>query len=266
MRTSDALAVFLASRKARGLSPLTIRWYLGILEVFAKQHPELPDNTDDIYLFLSRYPKVGDERFHGLYRALTALYNYLEKKYPGVPNPMRILEPPRRKPKQPRPLTLEELSQLLAFPHNSKIKAAILFLADTGCRVGEAASLQLNDLSETPWGYVARVSGKTGSRLVPISYQTYHSLNQVLPFGYTGYRFRRLVSQAFADARVQGSGINLRHTFGTYWDGDELVLQQIMGHSHLSTTKIYRALRTQRMSEQHAMYSPLRLIHSQRLL
>jgi site-specific recombinase XerD len=58
-----------------------------------------------------------------------------------------------------------------------------------------------------------------------------------------------MIARAFADARIRGSGINLRHSFGSLWGGDELVLQRIMGHAHLSTTRIYRTLRIERLAE-----------------
>lgn len=257
------MAVFIKSRKAKGLPKETIRWYQGILQEFARFTPRLPEQPDLIYDFLAKCT-AGDERRHGYYRALKAMYNYIDRRLHAFPNPMIFVDPPRRKPKQPRPLMPEELQQLLSYPHQADIKALLLFLIDTGARVGEAAMLQPQDISETPWGYIARITreGKTGSRLVPISPETYHALMKVLPLKYTKYRTRRLISKAFDDARVQGSGINLRHTFGTLWDGDELMLQRIMGHSHLSTTKIYRQLRIESMMAQHYQYSPLKKIMS----
>lgn len=263
VKTADAVAIFLKSRKAKGLPEDTIRWYRGILYRFTEEYPELPEDPDAIEDFLSLC-SAGDERRHGYYRALRAMYNLIEKRLRAFPNPMDLVEPPKRKPKQPRPLMPEELQQLLAYPHEPDIKALLLFLVDTGARVGEAAYLQPSDISETPWGYIARISpeGKTGARLVPVSTETYQALTRVLPFKYTKYRLRRLVSRAFDDAGVRGSGINLRHTFGTLWAGDELVLQRIMGHSHLSTTKKYRQLRIESMIAQHYQYSPLKKIMS----
>lgn len=259
MRTIEAIELFMKSREARGLSPDTLRWYRGTLESFGRQCGDLPEEPEPIYDFLSSR-NVGDERRHGYYRALRTLYSYLDRRFDASPNPMRFVEPPKRRHKQPRPITPEDLEHLLSFPHSSGVKAALLFLADTGARVGELVNLKPSNLSQTPYGYIAEISGKTGTRLVPISTEIYLALMKALPFGYSKYRMRRLISKAFKDARVQGSGINLRHTFGTLWAGDELILQRIMGHAHLSTTKIYRALRMEQLSEQHHKYSPLKMI------
>jgi len=257
--TIDLIGIFIKSRMAKGLSPHSVRWYKGILGEFAQHFPELPQKPEDIYDFLLSC-HAGDERRHGYYRALRALYNFLERKREGYPNPIKYIDPPRRKIKQPRPLTPEELQQLLFYPHAPIIKAALLFLSDTGARVGELTNLSPVDINETPYGYIARISGKTGARIVPISPETYHALIKVLPFGFTDWQLRRRISLAFDDAHVKGSGINLRHTFGTLWAGDELILQRIMGHAHLSTTKIYRQLRVANLCEQHHIYSPLNMI------
>lgn len=258
MRTSDAIDIFLKYKRARGLASESIRWYQNILELFAQHCPNLPEEPEDIYNFLAQC-KAGDERRHGYYRALHAFYNYLDRRLKAFPNPMGLVDPPRRSQKQPRPITPEALHQLLIYPHRADVKAALFFLADTGARPGELWGLQLDDISKTPLGYIAKITGKTGTRIVPISAVTYHLLEGVLPFRYSKWRLRRLISIAFDNAKISGSAINLRHTFGTFWAGDELVLQQIMGHAHLSTTRIYRQIRIGTMVEQHYKYSPLKL-------
>ncbi len=255
MLTSYALSMFLISRQAKNLSPQTIRWYKGILLKFAEKYPVLPRCPIEIELFIASCT-AGDERQHGYYRALRAFYQWLEKR--NHINPViKNVEAPRRINKSPRSLTPEQLYQLLIYPHRKEIKAALLFLADTGCRVGELSSLDKSKLIETPDGYIARVQGKTGQRLVPISNEVYYSLSRVLPFTWSSYRLRRLISKAFKDAGIPGTAHTLRHTFGTLWNGDELILQSIMGHASINTTRIYRHLRTQRLSEQHHKYSPL---------
>lgn len=256
--TLVAVQFFLKNREAKRLSKETIRWYRGILNKFAKHFPNLPDKPEQIELFITAQT-AGDERVHGYWRALKTFYGFLHKRY-QIDNVIELTEPPKRKPKKPRPITPEELEQLLSYPHDTKIKAALLFLIDTGARIGELYSLTPSFISETPYGYIARIMGKTGARLIPISVETYQALIQALPFPYGLYRLRRLISKAFDDAHVQGSSINLRHTFGTYWEGDELTLKHIMGHAHLSTTQIYRALRIKSISEQHRKFTPLRFV------
>jgi integrase len=262
METLDAVQAFLKSRQAKGLSRFTVSWYRGILLDFAGMFPELPDTPSAIEDFLIRC-KAGDERRHGYFRALRAFYRFLYRRF-KIENVIALVEPPKRQPKRPHPLTLDELDQLLSFPHPPRIRVALMFLADSGARVGEAARLKPQDLTETEWGPVARVTGKTGARIIPVSESTYQALTQTLPFRLSPNRLCRLISRSFRDARVKGTAHTLRHTFGTYWEGDELILQYILGHAHLSTTQMYRQLRTRKMCEQHHEHSPLKMVLANR--
>lgn len=258
METGIAIGLFLNSRHSKNLSPQTIRWYREILDFFAQKYPILPTAPEDIEEFLADC-QAGDERRHGYYRAIKCFYRFLHKRL-NIPNPVELVEAPRRKSKKPKFLTPIEINKLLSSPLKPKIKTAILFLVDTGARLGETASVNITDIEETAYGFIIIIKGKTGERIVPISYETYHALMINLPFGWTRDWLGRLISCAFKDAEIKGSSITLRHSFGTLWQGDELILQQIMGHKSLATTRIYRHLRTRILSEQHNQYSPLRMV------
>lgn len=260
MHTNKAIDAFMNSRNAKNLSTYTLRWYKGILNKFNNQFQKLPRDPVKIETFLCNC-QAGDERRHGYYRTLRCFYRFLKRRY-KIQNPMTLIEAPRCKKKEPHFLNPQELARLLNYQHEPKIKAAIKFLIDSGARVGELANLVIDDLTETPWGYVAKIEGKTGARIVPISYETYHTLIVNLPLKYSVNVLRRKIAKAFRDAGVKGTAHTLRHTFGTLWEGDELVLQRIMGHSHLETTRIYRQIRTRILSLQHRLYSPLRMILS----
>lgn len=260
LKTAKAIDLFIQSREARGLASSTIRWYAGILNQYAQDYPRLPKSPEDIERFIIRC-QGGDERRHGYYRALRCFYRFLNRRR-RIRNPVDIVDPPRRLPKYPNILMPDDIDKLLAYPHPPKIKTALLFFIDTGARLGEALSLDIKVLKETPWGFTTTITGKTGMRIVPLNYETYHALMVNLPFNYTEHRLGRKIAQAFKEAGVKGSAITLRHTFATLWEGDELILQQIMGHAHLSTTRIYRHLRTQLVSEQHHKYSPLNMVLS----
>ena len=258
MKTGEAAQLFLNSCKAKGLSPRTIQWYGDILRQFVFRYPKLPRKPMQIEEFIASC-KGGDERKHGYYRTLRRFFRFLRRHY-KVKNPMELVDPPRRMAKLPRVLTPDELDQLLSFPHKAKIKASLLFLADTGARLGELARLNPGDISQNHVGYIAKVNGKTGFRYVPISWDTCNALVNYLPLGWTTDWLGRLISTAFDDAYVVGTAHTLRHTFATLWKGDEFALQRIMGHSTIVTTVRYRHLRTEQLIEQHNQYSPLRMV------
>lgn len=261
MQTFEAIDLFISSRISKRLRPRAIKWYSDILRAYASRYSELPEIPEPIETFLAN-PQVGDERAHGYYRALKAFYRFLARRR-HVKNPILLVDPPIRSKKYPAFRTPEELEKLKTFPQPPVIHAALLFLIDSGARVSEAHALSLDDLKDTPWGYVATVRGKTGMRVVPISYETYHALMVNLPFPWSSDWFARRIKKAFIDAGIPGSAHVLRHTFGTLWEGEELVLQSILGHASLSTTRIYRHTRVKHLLLQHRLYSPLRLISGQ---
>lgn len=260
METTTAIKTFLISRQAKGLSKRTISWYRIILDHFGRMYPEVPNDPVAIDQFMVQC-SGGDERRHGYFRTIRVFYRFLSRRY-DIKNIALMVDAPKRRPKAPRPLTLDELNQLLVYPHRKRVKAALMFMVDCGARVGEVARLTPQDLSETEYGPIARVTGKTGTRLVPIGETTFHILCKVLPFPYGATQLSRHISWAFRDAHIRGTAHSLRHTFATYWDGDDDILQYILGHSHISTTLIYRKLRTRKMCEQYQKFNPLKSVMS----
>jgi len=260
VRTSAAVDSFLVSRGGKGLSPTTLRFYRVTLDPFAASCPSLPIRCAKIEAFLANLT-CGDERRMGYYRSLHALYRFLKRRRLIRSNPMEDVEPPKRHKKNPRFLTADELDQLLRYPHKPMVKASLLFLADTGCRVGELYRLQPGNFQETPEGWIAHVDGKSGQHIVPVGIETYRAILPFLPIRCSLWWLRVQVKQAFRDSHVPGSSKTLRHTFGTQWNGDFTALQKIMGHANMDTTLIYRHLNTARLSEQHNRFSPLHMVY-----
>lgn len=261
MRTTKAAGLFLQSRQAKGLSKRTLKWYSEILERFSNTYKNLPNKPEQIEKFLISL-NVGDERRHGYYRAIKAFYNFLEKRHYIKHNPIHYIEEPKLSPKNPQVLTPEYINKILNNTCDPAIKAAIITLLDSGARLSEIHSLTIDNLLETPDGFLAIVHGKTGTRLVPLSYESYHALMLNLPFRWSNNHFGRLISQCCKKAGINASALTFRHSFATLWEGDELILQQIMGHTTLNTTKRYRHLRTQNAIKQHNQFTPLKMVLS----
>lgn len=261
MRTSKAVALFIQSRQSKGLSEKTIKWYREILYKYSDTYKNLPGKTEQIEHFLINL-NVGDERRHGYYRALKSFYNLLMKRNYIQYNPMVYIEEPKLKTKNPITLTPENINKILNNTCLPEIKTAIITFIDTGARLSEIYGLNINDLFETPDGFLAVVHGKTGTRSIPISYETYHALMINLPFRWSKSYFGKLISKCCKRSGINASALTFRHSFGTLWDGDELILQQIMGHTTLTTTKRYRHLRMNNAIRQHNKHTPLKMAMS----
>ncbi len=267
MRTRQAIAEFIASRKAMGLTKKSIRWYAGMLEAFARLNKELPADPGRVEAFLGAL-NVSDETRHGYFRALRAFYGWISKRH-ALGNPMETIKAPRRRRKVPYSLTMAELGYLLVIPLERRNRALVNLLIDTGVRVHEAVSLVRDDILEE----TIIVCGKTGQREVPISGETRQMLldlgtNPVFR-GSRGaltesgaYRIVRLAFEKAGIAARKWGPHTLRHTFGRQYimaGGDLVSLQRILGHTDIKTTRIYAELDLRDITHQHHRFSPLKI-------
>ena len=259
----------MASKTAIGRRAKTLQKYRSQLARFASQYHELPMDPALLEEFLEGVggqPATRDT----YYRTLSTFYHWLIRRGLISTNPIIVLEAPKVPETTPTILSLGELQHLLTFEgHSWRDRSLLLFLVDTGARIGEAAGLRVEDLRD---GYVI-LTGKDGQRFAPISLPVakrlmeLHDASPRSPEIWQGRQgplthdaLVHMVIKAFRRAGFQGkrhSAHALRHTFGTVWEGDELVLQQIFGHTRLDMVKRYRQFRMTRARQQHALHSPL---------
>ena len=253
-KTAEAVGQFVAAKAARGLSDATMRNYRSRLGRFADRFAALPMSSSIIEDHLSTIG--GPSNRHGEFRVLRTFYRWLKTKKKIRQNPVDEVEAPVVAKKVARSLNGEELQQLLNFDHRPVDRAFLCLLADTGLRIGEALSIR--GPAQFHSGMVV-VRGKVGEREVPISD---HIKDVVLPFlpwpWATVDGAKRAVSRAFGRAGIQGpraSAQTLRHTFCRLWDGDESVLEGIMGWSSARMRPVYRPYDTRRAKAQHRLWS-----------
>jgi len=293
METRQAIYSFLLDREASNRSPETIDWYRRKLKPFAERFPELPEEPIPIREFM-RDLVGADVTRHGYYRALQALYNFVHQEW-GFPldrevknpeaNPIRKVGAPMVRPKAMRSLSLEGLHTLLNTSNDSRERKWALrdrvilsFMADTGVRLGELASLTWPSVTEE----TVYVSGKTGENEVPISPELRFLLNMLrrwneTSFGHSDHVFlgkkgtpltkqgvQEVVERAFRRAGFTGprcSPHTLRHTFGRNWiaeGGDQFTLKRILGHTTMQMVQRYVDMNLKETIRQHRRFSPLR--------
>jgi len=259
--TVNMVGAFRTSCEHRGLSQNTLRWYSGVLSSFAREYPELPLVPEPLEAFIASF-KTGDERRHGVFRILRTFYNYIAERFTH-PNPMLKIKPPIVKPKDKYALSLEQLKTLLEYPgHTKMIRALLYLLADTGIRLGEAASLAGKDVHED----CIKVCGKTGERIIPISPTIHDMLLAIMPpsivkdqrlFPHSTWWLSRLVSRAFKAIGLPGSAHTLRHTFVSLFRGSDQSIMTITGHRSHAMIERYSRRKFEKAAEEHAQASPL---------
>jgi integrase/recombinase XerD len=167
---------------------------------------------------------------------------------------------PKREKKLPIVLTKDEIFSLLSSLNNKKSKLMISFVYATGMRVSEITKLKIEDLDfNERIGYVRQGKGKK-DRMFNIPKFLFNRIKKYAEkqrqFNQT-YLFSGRNGKLMSDRNVQKivkkagikAGIKkevhthtLRHSFATHLLENEIdirKIQELLGHSDLSTTQIY---------------------------
>jgi integrase/recombinase XerD len=205
-------------------------------------------------------------------------------------DPARDVTPPSPPMRLPKAIPLADVERLLEAVHGDeprslRDRALLEFLYGTGARISEATGLDVDELQldEDP---VVRLIGKGEKhRIVPVGSYAVSALEAYLvrgrpalaaasrrvtvdPAVFLNARGGRLTRQGAWGILVAGAsraGLDdvsphtLRHSFATHLlDGgaDIRVVQELLGHSSVTTTQIYTLITVDRLREVYASSHP----------
>jgi len=226
-------------------------------------------------------------------RSLSALKGYYEWRrhhLPDLTNPFMSSRTIKRGRKLPSFLTYEEIDQFIERAEDgfSGHRDRILFelLYSTGCRVSEICSLNIADIASTQ----LRVRGKGDrERIVFVGARALEALEAYLPLRLThvsdnpdsrqalilNLRGERLSTRgvyylirryaALGNVGKKVSPHTFRHSFATHIlneGADIRMVQEMLGHSSLSTTQIYTHTGIERIKQVYRHSHP----HGKRLV
>jgi len=89
----------------------------------------------------------------------------------SYPEKVEWIDTTRKKSNKTLPedvLTEEDIQKLLDSANNTRDKALISMLWETGARIGELIDLEVGDLKDYPHGKKVIINGKTGARRLPL--------------------------------------------------------------------------------------------------
>ena len=213
---------------------------------------------------------------------IRSFYKFLMRKGHVTTNPLTDIETPKVEKKLPHFLSTEEVEKLLNAPQGNTFQAvrdrAILeTLYSTGLRVSELTALNVSDLDFTTEVIKARGKGRR-ERIVPVgsfalqAIKRYVEIRSQVPrineedpdalfLNRFGDRLSSRSIRKILDKYIKVTGLNektsphtLRHSFATHLlnRGANLrMVQELLGHKHLSTTQIYTHVTTQGMQKQY---------------
>ena len=290
---SDALRRFDRALAARGLRERTRRAYgvdLGQLAEWAQGHDLGPHDLG--HRELRRFAGVVSERGASkstVARKLAAVrtfYRHLVERGEVEANPAQLVSSPRKDAYLPRVLKPGEVGELLeqipaSAPLELRDRAMFELAYSAGLRAEELVNLDVDSLD--PDGEELRVEGKGGRvRVIPAGEPAWAALESYLAKGRpklcaepaerallvsrTGRRLstsdvRRRLRAATQRAALQAgvSPHTLRHSFATHLlegGADLRAIQELLGHSSISTTQTYTRVESARLKRAYALAHP----------
>jgi len=288
-----ALHRFERELKTRGSSPHTLRAYGGDLAELAAWATRRGMEPGELaYRDLRAYAGALSER--GLARssvarklaAVRSLHDNLVRTGGAAQNPAELLPSPKGRSRLPRVLGPDQIASLLdripaSGPLEVRDRALFELAYACGLRAEEIVKL---DLDAPDFDSEAlRVSGKgTKTRIVPIGEPAQRSLERYLEAArpalvanraeralFLSRRGRRLspsdvrrrLERWVREAAVAGhvSPHTLRHSFATHLlegGADLRSIQELLGHSSVSTTQVYTRVEPQRLRREYARSHP----------
>lgn len=249
--------------------------------------------ADDIIMFMAWLRGLNNSEFligeSSIARNVVAIrnfYEYLSAEH-AITNVAKSVHPPKIPKRLPKALSIANINDFLKVSRVDKYalrdKALLELLYATGGRVSEIISLRVEDISKSAEFTSLRLTGKGGKqRVVPIGKYAQEAVNQYLEISrpellkissvkylFLNSRGGGLTRQSawkivLAQAKVSGikenfSPHSLRHCFATHLlDGgaDIRVVQELLGHSSVTTTQIYTLVTIDKLRESYASSHP----------
>lgn len=272
----------------KGLSDKTKDSYkndLNIYENFLKEkHKNKVDqiSSDDIKEFLK---ERNDEETSTIAHNLTVIKNfhmYLLKENLVKEDVSEFIERPKLRKSLPKSMSMEDVDNLLNIkletPFDYRNKAMLELIYGCGLRISELINLEMNDIDII--NCQIRILGKgSKERDIPLGEYAIYYLKQYLEIrdkllkdktcnklfvnnhgqGITRQGFFKILKKL-----LQEKGLNpdisphtLRHSFATHLinrGADLRSIQEMLGHSDISTTKIYTRVSDEKVVDDYNKY------------
>ena len=273
-------------------SDLTVESYRteikGYLDFFKEKNIKVKNiKNSDIKDYLT-YIKKGETSERTLAHNVSVIrtfYKFLLTQKVIERNPTEFLELPKLRKKLPTVLSKEEVEKLLDIDltdcYSYRNKAMLELLYSTGLRVSELVNLELSNIDLE--SCTLKTIGKGNKeRIIPISdYALYYVekyINEyrgsMLKKGVNNYVFinnhgnvmtrqgffkiiKKLASEK--DIKTPISPHTLRHSFATHlldYGADLRSIQEMLGHSNLSTTQIYTHVSSEHLKDNYNSSHP----------
>ncbi len=278
----------------RGLAKNTINSYRQDLKLYQQylnsQHLSsfLKINKTDITNFMLNQKDKGLSA-NSIARRLVAIksfYRFLVRERIIKSDPTSLIETPKLWKKIPQTLSIAEVEALIQQPNlrdrqGIRDRAILDIMYSTGMRVSEVVNLKL-DNANLDMGFVRCIGKGNKERIIPLGRHACLAIKRYIetarpnftkkkPSDYLflnrfGQRLSRqslwkIIKKYAKAARIkkQIRPHTLRHSFATHLlerGADLRSVQEMLGHSDISTTQVYTHINKDRLKNIHRMFHP----------
>ena len=277
----------------KGLSDNTYLSYKNDLNMYkAFLHQKNISNPEkissaNVIEFIEYLQKKDHDEITTVARKLTTIKNYhayLEKEKIAPINVTLGIKRPKLKKTIAKTLSMDDINTLLDInlltPFDYRNKAMLELVYGTGLRVSELVNLTLNNIDFT--NCIIRIVGKGNKeRIIPLGEYSMYYLNLYMekrPLleknnlceklflnnhgkGITRQGFFKILKNLLEEKHlnVEASPHTLRHSFATHLlegGADLKSIQEMLGHSDISTTRMYTHVTNQKVTHDYNEYHP----------
>lgn len=272
----------------RGFSRHTLRAYKKDLEIFSNFVESQPEKIEpiDVRGFIAEQINSGLNKTSAGRRlaAVRSFFRFLHREGYIKSNPAKLVSTPKKPKMLPKFLTVDDVFSLIEKPEGigfmvARDKAILELLYSSGIRVSELSGLDMGDIDLREGLVKVKGKGKK-ERIVPVGSKAIEAIrsylvermllkkkDKALFLNRNGSRItersiRRIVVKYARMVLIDGriGPHTLRHTFATHLlqaGADLRTIQELLGHSSLSTTQKYTHLDVTHLMEVYDKAHPL---------
>jgi integrase/recombinase XerD len=280
----------------RGLSQNSIQSYQrDLLQYLAYLKKEKLSSWEKVdryiilaYLQVQREEGKSDNSIIRMVSSLRRFHQFLKQESISTDDPMQYIDTPKKGQTLPKVMSLKDVDKLIEVPDTSKTlglrdRAILEVMYATGLRISELVDLQLNEL-HLSMSLIQTIGKGDKERILPVGDVAVYWLEQYLeysrpllerksskdsPYVFLNTRGTQLSRQGVwkkMKQMVREAGIKqnvtphtLRHSFATHLleNGADLrIVQELLGHSDISTTQIYTHITKHRLKDVYSAFHP----------
>ena len=255
----------------------------------AIQWPNLAQNHVMDYILHLKSQSYAEATVARKVAAVKSFFSFMQAEGRLKVNPTETLASPKVGKSLPKPLTVQEIDELLeqpakrTSPESKRDRAMLELMYATGLRVTELVSLDLEDINvEGEKPYVRLLGKGNRERQIPLLDQPAQEVGDYMRFArprlvgeraetalFVNRRGERLTRQGFwlilrgyaAEAGIFGrvTPHTLRHSFATHMlrgGMDIHKVQELLAHANISTTQVYTQVSREHIREAYEKAHP----------